>query len=123
MELRLYFSLYVFIPHAGRTSSDVHKLKMNFRACNFLMRRPITGILTNPHSHSRENFERHSMYVSYLIWKNALSFPVAKKYPCFTTPESPDSLQTTSTCVSVDDRGEAERRVSRSLTHITELIK
>jgi hypothetical protein len=63
------------------------------------------------------------MYFSYLIWKNALSFPVAKKYPYFTTLESANCLQTTSTRVSVDDRGEAERPVSHSLTHITELIK
>jgi hypothetical protein len=81
------------------------------------------GVLTNPHSHRRDNSERHSMYFSYLMWKNALSFPVANKYPCFTTPESPKSSHTASTPVSVNDRGAAERQVSHSLTHIAELFK
>jgi len=66
------------------------------------------GILSNPHSHHRDKYERHSMYFSYLIWKIALSFPVAKKYPCFTTPDTPKSLHNSTTRVSVDDRGAAE---------------
>jgi len=73
------------------------------------------GILTNLHSHRRDSSGSHSMYFSYLIWKLALSFPVAKRYPCFTTLETPKSIHTSSTRVSVDDSCAAVWWVSRSL--------
>jgi len=81
------------------------------------------GILTDPHSHHTDNYECHSMYFCYLIWKIALSLPLAKKCPCFTIPDNPKSLHTSTTRFCVDDSGAAERRVSHNLTRITELIK
>jgi len=68
----------MFIPPAGRTSTEGQKLNDEFQGVSLSSEGPIVGILTNPHSHRRDNSEGHSMYLSYLIWKLALSIPVAK---------------------------------------------